>query len=181
MNKQFSGPFDVSKMMTGRSPTEFLKKYTSALSAFNVPGAELNALVESQAKNVEALCAASALAWGGLQAVLVREQEIVREMTEDASAAVAAFSTASSPTEMVTKQAEWLNKAFVKRCATLRELAEMSVSSNTEAFKVLKNRNLEIMGEMKQFMTELTSRGAGAQQGAKGMARPAPRFVLGSC
>ena len=181
MNEQSSNLFDVSKMMTGLNPTEFMKKYTSALSAFNVPGAELNALIESHAKNLEALRTASTLVWGGLQAVVAREQEIVHEIAEDASAAVAELSTAGAPTEMAAKQAEWLNKAFVKAFATMRELAEMSVSSNTEAFNVLKNRNLEIVGEMKQFMTEVTSRGTDAQQGAKGVSGPVPRFVLGSC
>jgi phasin family protein len=153
MNQQSSGPFDVSKMMTGLDPTELMKKFTSALGEFKVPGVDINSLVEGQSKNVEALTTANKQALEGFQAVVTRQSELLRETMEEASTAITEISSAGSPTEMAAKQGELLKQAFAKTFSNMREVTEMTAKSSTEAFNTLKDRNMEIVEEIKRLMT----------------------------
>ena len=71
---------------------------------------------------------------------------------EGASTAITELSSAGSPTEMAAKQGELLKQAFAKTVANMRELTEMTAKSNTEAFNTLKNRNMEMVAELKRVM-----------------------------
>lgn len=155
MNQQSSGPFDVSKVMAGLDPTELMNKFTSALGDFKVPGIDMNSVLESQRKNVEALTSANKQALEGVQAVVARQSEILRETMEEASSAITELSSAGSPTQMAAKQGELLKQAFDKALANMRELTEMTAKSNTEAFNTLKDRNSEIVEEIKQLVSNL--------------------------
>ena len=153
MNQKSSGPFDVSNMMAGLDPTELMKKFTSAIGESHLPGVDINSLVESQSKNVEALTTANKQALAGFQAVVARQGELLRETMEEASTAITEVSHAGSPTEMAAKQGELLKQAFAKTFANMREVTEMTAQSNTEAFNTLKERNSQIVEEIKQLMT----------------------------
>ena len=153
MNQQSSSPFDVTKMMPGLDPTELIKKFTSALGEFKMPGVDVSSLVESQAKNVEALTTANKQALEGFQAVVTRQSELMRETMEEASTALTELASAGSPTELAAKQGELLKQAFAKTLANMRELTEMTAKSNTDAFNTLKDRNMEIVAELKRLMT----------------------------
>jgi phasin family protein len=155
MNEQSSGPFDVGKMMSGLDPTELMKKFTSALGDFKMPGVDMSSILESQRKNVEALTSANKQALEGVQAVVARQSEILRETMEEASTAVTELSSAGSPTQMAAKQGELIKQAFEKALANMRELTEMTAKSNTEAFNTLKDRNSEIVAEIKQLVSSI--------------------------
>jgi phasin family protein len=153
MNQQSSGPFDVNKMMTGLDPTELMKKFTSAFGDFKMPGVDMNSMLESQSKNVEALTTANKQAFEGLQSVFARQGELLRETMEEASSAVTELSGAGSPTQMAAKQGELLKQAFGKTLANMRDLTEMTAKANTNAFNTLKDRNSEIVEEIKRNVT----------------------------
>ena len=95
----------------------------TALSAFNVPGVEINSLVESQAKNVEALSTANMQILAELQTVPSRQGETLRETMVEGFTAVATLSGAGSPTEMAANQAELLYGAIDRTVANMRETA----------------------------------------------------------
>jgi phasin family protein len=118
-----------------------------------MPGVDMNSMLESQSKNVEALTTANKQALEGLQAVFARQGELLRETMEEASSAVTELSSAGSPTQMAAKQGEVLKQALGKTLANMRELTEMTVKSNTEAFNTLKDRNSDIVKEIKRLMT----------------------------
>ena len=155
MNQQSSGPFDVGKMMSGLDPTELMNKFTSALGDFKMPGVDMSSILESQRKNVEALTSANKQALEGVQAVVARQSEILRETMEEASTAVTELSSAGSPPQKASKQGELIKQAFEKALANMRELTEMTAKSNTEAFNTLKDRNSEIVEEIKQLVSSI--------------------------
>lgn len=137
MAKQSSGnpflEFDVSKV----------------LGDFKVPGVDVDAILASQRKNIEAVTAANQLAIEGLQAVLRRQAEIVRSSVEEAGTYVNQVVAAGSPEEKAAKQAELVKLAFEKSLANIKELAELVAKSNTEAADVLSKRVSESLDEVK--------------------------------
>jgi phasin family protein len=132
-NVDFS-KFDVSKMM----------------GDLKIPGFDMQAAMESQRKNIEALTAANQAAVQGLQAVAQRQAEILSQAMSEVSAVAQQLASAgSNPQEMTAKQAELARKAFEQALANMRELAEMVSKSNTEAFSIINKRVTESLQELK--------------------------------
>lgn len=153
---QSFNPFDMSKVLSEFDPSKMMSKVTNAFSQYQVPGLDMSAVVEHQRKNIEALTAANRQALEGLQAVAMRQSEILRETMDEAVAALKDLSASSGPTEAASKQAQLLGKALEKALTNMRELAEMAAKSNTEAFEVVKMRMTDSVEEIKQLAKKMT-------------------------
>ena len=103
----------------------------------------------TQRRNIEAVTAANQLAVEGIQAVLHRQSEIMRQMVEESSSALRDLMSAGAPQEKIAKQTELVKGVFEKALANLRELTEMVAKSNTEAADVLTKRIGESLTELK--------------------------------
>lgn len=135
------------KNMAANNPFEFdLTKY---LGDFKVPGVDFEAILASQRKNIEAVTAANQLAVEGLQAVLRRQAEIVRQSLEEATSLVSDFTAVGAPEEKVVKQTELVKTTFEKALANIKELSELVAKSNSEAADVLAKRVAESLDEVK--------------------------------
>ncbi|MBP2313056.1 phasin family protein [Azospirillum soli] len=145
MAKQSSGnpflDFDISK----------------TLGDFKVPGLDVEAIMASQRKNIEAVTAANQLAIEGLQAVLRRQAEILRASVEESSNYVNQVVAAGTPEEKAAKQTELAKAAFEKALANARELAELVAKSNSEAAEILSKRVSESLDEVKAAIAKTQS------------------------
>jgi phasin family protein len=137
----------MAKQSSGNPFLEF--DVTKVLGDFKVPGVDVDAILASQRKNIEAVTAANQLAIEGLQAVMRRQAEIVRASVEEAGTYVNQVVAAGSPEEKAAKQAELVKIAFEKSLANIKELAELVAKSNTEAADVLSKRVSESLDEVK--------------------------------
>lgn len=122
---------------------------TKAFGGFTVPGFNVEAMMASQRKNVEALTQANQLAIEGAQAFARRQVEIAREAVEDASTMFREFSQPGAPQEKLAKNTELAKSSFEKGLATAKELTELVTKANTEAFNVLTKRVTESFQEMR--------------------------------
>jgi phasin family protein len=138
------GDFDFSKMMD-----------TSKLMGdFKVPGVDVEAVVASQRRNLEALGEANKLAVEGLRAVAKRQSEIFRQMMEEAAQAMRDMMTAGSPEDKAGRQTELVKEAFKRAIANMRELAEMVSKSQSEAFDVINKRVTDSLDELKTVVAK---------------------------
>lgn len=131
--------FDVSKLMD----------ITKLTSDYKFPGVDMDQLLAAQRKNIEALTAANQLAFEGMQAVLRRQGEILRQSLEQANSLISEVMAAGAPEDKVAKNAELTKAAFEKALANMRELAEMVAKSNAEAAEVISKRVSESLDELK--------------------------------
>ena len=136
--------------------------FSKVLGDFKMPGVDVDSILSAQRKNIEALTAANQLAIEGLQAVLRRLAEIVRQSLDEAGNAAGEVIAAGSPEDKAAKQAELVKAAFEKSLSNIRELAEMVAKSNTEAADVLAKRVSEGLEEVKTAIA-----GAKAAKGRK--------------
>ena len=133
------GDFDFTKMLD-----------TSKLMGdLRVPGVDVEAVVASQRRNLEALGEANKLAVEGLQAVARRQSEIFRQMMEEASQAMREMMAAGSPEDKASRQTELVKEAFKRAIGNMRELAEMVSKSQGEAFDVINKRVTDSLDELK--------------------------------
>jgi len=110
--------FDVSKL----------------IGDFKVPGIDVDTIVASQRKNIEALTQANKLAFEGVQAVFKRQAEIFRQVIEEGAT--------------VAKD------AFERALSNARELSEIIAKSNSEAFELLNKRFTQVLDEIKDGLAK---------------------------
>ena len=84
----------------------------AAFPAFTMPNFDVDALVASQRRNVEALTEANKLATDGAQAFATRQAEILKSVVDTYADAMRGLMTANDPQTSVAKQAEFAKSTF---------------------------------------------------------------------
>jgi phasin family protein len=123
--------------------------FSKMFSEFKIPGFDMQGLMATQRRNIEAVTAANQLAVEGVQAVMRRQTEILRQMVEESSTVLRDMMAAGAPEQKIAQQTELVKTAFEKALGNLRELTEMVAKSNTEAADVLTKRIGESLTELK--------------------------------
>lgn len=129
------GLFDVSK----------------AFGDFRFPGFEVEAIVEAQRKNLEALTQANQLAVEGMRALAQRQTEIMQQAVEEASELLRDWTQPGAPEDRVAKSADAAKHAFEKGLANARELNELTVKASTDVFDIITRRVSESFDEMRSY------------------------------
>src|SRR5262249_50489451 len=103
-------------MVNGQNPFGKIFDFdlSKAMADFRVPGIDVDAVVATQRKNIEALTQANQLALEGVQAVARRQVEITRQALEEFSAYVRELAAPGSPEDRLAKQAEISKTAIEK-------------------------------------------------------------------
>ncbi len=133
------GEFDFAKMF----------EMPKQLGDFKFAPVDMEGVVATQRKNVEALAQANQLAVESMQAIARRQGEIFRAMMEEASSAMREVMAAGSPEEKAAKQTEIVKDAFQRAVGNMRELAELVAKSQTEAMDVVQKRVADSLDELK--------------------------------
>ena len=124
---------------------------------FSVPGIDTSALMDSQRKNFDALIKANQKAAEGYQNMMRRQGEIMTETMQSIQEAVADLMQANDGKELPKKQAELVEKTIARALKHMRELAEMTISANSDAFKVIQTRAKESIGEMQELAERIST------------------------
>ena len=117
--------------------------------AFDVEG-----FVASQRKNVEALTAANQLAFEGVQALVRRQAEIVRENVEELTKITRELTAAGSPEDKLAKQTQLAKEAFENALGHVRELTGLVQKSSSQAVDVLSKRVADNLDEVKAALVK---------------------------
>jgi len=125
------------------------------LGDFKIPGVDVDSLVSSQRKNIEALTQANKLAYDGLQAVVKRQAEILRQTVDEIAQATKDIAEPGNPQDKAAKQAELAKDTFERSLSNLRELSEMIAKANTEAFDLLNKRFTQSLDEVRDTFSKL--------------------------
>jgi len=141
-------------MAAKQAQTGFEFDITKMLGEFKLPGVDMDTLVASQHKNIEALTQANKLAFEGLQAMFKRQVEIARQSIEESTAVARQMVEVGSPQEKAVRQTELTKDAFEQALANSRELSEIIAKSNSEAFELLNKRFFQILDELKDGISK---------------------------
>ena len=140
-----------------KQPTPWDMDISKVFADLKLPGVDMEAMMSSQRKNIEALTTANKLAFEGMQAIARRQTDVMRQMMEDMSGMLSHVMTAASPEERVAKHAEMTKQTYEKILANMKELAEMMAKSNSEAADVILKRISDSLEELKGLATKKTA------------------------
>ena len=146
------------------NPAKFAEELTSKLKEYRLPGIEVDAVVTSQRKNVEALAKASRAAFEGAQAVAKRQAEILQETMNQTAKSFDTLAKAGSPPEVAAKQAELAKEVFEKALGNMRELAEMVTKVQQGAIDTMTGRISQSLDEIKEMALKMKEPSATEKQ-----------------
>lgn len=132
-----------------KSLTE-LGDFTKLFADMKFPAVpDMEAFVAASRRNMETLTAANRIALEGAQAVARRHMEIVQQGMQELSEAVRALSAPEAPQAKAARQAELLKQAYERTVANIREISDLIQRSNDEALRLLNQRFVEAMDEVR--------------------------------
>jgi phasin family protein len=136
-------PFDADKMAEMFKLPDMNKMF----DGLKMPGFDMQAMMDSQKKNMEALVAANQAAMAGYQDFAKKQMAIFEETMTAAQSQMAHMGDAMGP-DGAAKQAELYKVAFEKALANMTELAEAAKKANEEAFAIVSARVKESIAEL---------------------------------
>mgnify|MGYP001192485302 CR=1 FL=1 len=142
--------------MNARNPMNFFETdFTKVMADFKMPGVDMDNVINSQRRNIDALTQANRLAFEGMQTVMRRQQEVLQTMLAEMQGCMNELMTQSAPEEKVAKQTELLQQNFEKLLENMREMTELMAKSNNECADVLSKRFSESLAELKSQVESL--------------------------
>ncbi len=142
---------DIQKMMKDFDPTKVVDQFSNMLKTYNMPGVDMESIVTSQKKNLEALTSANRVVIEGIQSVAKRQAEILQETMNEATKALDTLTKASSPQDIAAQQADLAKNAFERALGNMRELADMVTKANQQAADTINSRISATLGEIKEL------------------------------
>jgi phasin family protein len=137
---------DYSRMMG-----DFGKLFGNSKTSF----LDINAVVATQQRNIEALTKANKLAFDGAQAAARRQVEIVRQGFDDLAKMSHELAAAGSPEDKLARQADFAKESFATAVGAIRELSELLQKSNLEAADVISKRMSDNFDEVKTALSQV--------------------------
>lgn len=119
------------------------------LEQFKVPGVDMQALLDGRKKDIDAVTAANKRAYEGMKTLAERQAEMLKESIAGLQSAVKELSSLPA-TERATRTAELGKVALEKTLANMRELAESSVKSQTEAWTIVSEHFRQNLAQMQK-------------------------------
>ena len=107
--------------------------FTKLMKDFKLPGVDLATIMDREKKNIEALTEANRVAFQGWQALVHRQAEILQESIKQAVGTV-------QGEDAGTKRMDLASHAFETALSNMRELAEMAIKSQKDAFDIIRKR-----------------------------------------
>ncbi|WP_416899315.1 MAG: phasin family protein [Minwuia sp.] len=130
------------------TPANPFADFSNALKDMKLPAFDMDAFVQMQKKNVEAMTAANQIALDGMRALFERQVQIAQNSVEEAQAAIRVAAESKGQVD-VQSQIEAARAAMEKAQLNIRELSEMATKSQTEIMDILQKRMMESVDEMK--------------------------------
>jgi phasin family protein len=151
MSKKTQNPF--ADLFAQNDFSKFFENYQS------MPF-DMNAFLETQRKNVEALTNAQQLAMGGLQALAQRQSEILSQIVEDNSSLAKGMMSEGTPEEKISKNAKLFKTIYERSIKNMKELSEMINKSNMEASEIINKRVTASMNEIQTSLEKTQKKAA---------------------
>ncbi len=139
---------DMTKVMADFDPAKIADQFTKLAGTYKMPQFDVDSLIATQRKNIEALTAANQAAVEGVQALAARQNEILQETVKEATEAVTALTAIEGPEDAAAKQAELLKVSFEKALGNMKELADMVAKSNADTSNAINARISESLEEI---------------------------------
>ena len=122
-----------------------------AFGQFKAPGFDIESIMATQRKNLEAAAAANQRAFEGVSAIMRRQAEVARETAETTMKAFSDVS-AATPEERMAKQADFAKTAYTSFFQNSKEVYDMATKTADETIGLINARLTATIDESKSAL-----------------------------
>ena len=122
------------------------------LKQFKMPGVDVNAIIESRRKDMDALIAANQATAAAMQKVAMKQTEILTQALQAAQDSAQALAKGVGGAIDPMKQADLTRKAYEKALADMKEVGEIAQKAQTTAMSGITARAQQSAQEMTKLM-----------------------------
>jgi phasin family protein len=144
--------------MSEARPNFFDFDVTKLMADFRFRPVDVETLMASQRRNIEALSQANQVAVEGMQAVAKRQIEIARQTVEDMTALLRDLAQPVSAEDRIAKNTEYAKQLLERSVNHGREITTLATRAGTEAADVLRKRACEGFDEIREFAKQQGAR-----------------------
>ena len=119
---------------------------------FKVPGVDVNAIIESRRKDMDAVIAANQATAAAMQQVAMKQTEILTQALQAAQESAQALAKGVGGAIDPMKQADLTRKAYEKALADMKEVGEIAQKAQTTAMSGITARAQQSVQEMTKLM-----------------------------
>ena len=119
---------------------------------FKVPGVDVNAIIESRRKDMDAVIAANQATAAAMQKVAMKQTEILTQALQAAQESAQALAKGVGGAIDPMKQADLTRKAYEKALADMKEVGEIAQKAQTTAMSGITARAQQSVQEMTKLM-----------------------------
>ena len=149
---------DVTKIYADFDPTKFADTFMKGMKTPSFEPLDVNAALDTQRKNLEALNQASHTALEGAQAVAQKQAELFKAAFDQLTTVADTLGKATSPQDLAATQADLCKAAFESALASTKKVTDVMTKANDATAKVISSRISaafeEIKGQCKKTSTK---------------------------
>lgn len=153
----FFGP-DAFKAFVQATPVKMADEFFKAARQYRYSPADMDAVMESQRRTLEAFNAAGRVATESAQKIAKRQAEMVKETLDEITAAFSEIGKSGTLEDVTAKQAEFAKGVFEAALDNGREIAEMVAETNEAVVEPISSRVVAILDEMKEGALKLKAK-----------------------
>lgn len=120
------------------------------LGQLKIPGVDVNAIVDSSRKDIEAITQANRQAYENMQALARREAEMLSQTVTEIQSALSGL--AGKPAEAAAKGSALAQQAVAKTLASMLDVAESASKAQAQAYETLNRRCQERLEELRKLI-----------------------------
>ena len=129
-----------------------LMDVSKVMTEFKAPNVNMQALMDMQRKNMEALATINQATIANLQSFVQRQAEMMRQGFEETTHLMTTIMAAQTPQEKVICQAE-ASKKMAEECMTnIRDLTDSFSKCSSQAMETISNRMTDSVKELQGLM-----------------------------
>jgi phasin family protein len=140
---------DFTKIYADFDPAKMSDQVMKAMKGGSIETVDVNAVLDIQRKNLEALNKASQTAFEGAQAVAQKQAEVFKAVFDQATSAADTLGKASTPQDLAAKELDLIKSAFETSLANTKKVTDVVTKANDAAAKVINARITEAFDEVK--------------------------------
>lgn len=123
-----------------------LRKFGADLG---LPTLDIDQLVETQRKNIDALGEAAQVAVGASESLVARQREILEAGLKSAAELARNYKPSGTPQEALAKQTEFAKSAFDITVQNARDVSGIASKSTSEVVGIIRDRLEATLGEIR--------------------------------
>ena len=136
-------------MADSKDTNPFMNMFKDFGSSMNIPGPDLNQMMESHRKNLQALQAATQAGTQASQELMSKQRAALEATLADISDAVQeAQASGADPSAIMASQMEIAKRSFDTTVKNATEMSQVVQKGSTDAFEILKDRVMESIADL---------------------------------